>query len=120
MSPMTDHTKFGALALIRSSFERNNGIEKEAEILDARSSMYKTAMHKRYGSDKISTGSSGFSSISKNTQLGAYDMFAKVNSKYGRVQEPVKMENMLSREEQKTHLSLDPPAAKIQAQKALE
>jgi hypothetical protein len=82
--------------------------------------MYKTAMHKRYGCDKIATGSSGFSSISKNTQLGAYDMFAKVNSKYGRVQEPVKMENMLSREEQKTHLSLDPPAAKIQAQKALE
>jgi hypothetical protein len=66
---------------------------------------------------------SKFSAFGDSTTLTAdstYDMFSKVDSKYKRELDPVKIEKMLSREDHKTLYSLEQQMPKNPFQRALD
>jgi hypothetical protein len=64
--------------------------------------------------------SGGVHNLSRLTEASFDNRISKVNSKYERMRDPVKMEAMLSRAEQKTVYNLETPIPKNPFQRALD
>lgn len=87
--PMNNQVvKHGPIGIFRTSLDRTTTVRNSKQDFDSQFSV----SHHNKTADGFGGGTSQFSEIS-------HDNFSKVNSKYGRLKEPVKMDNMLSREE---------------------
>jgi hypothetical protein len=110
---VTPTTKVGPIALYRTPLERNHGIIKEDSM--AKTS-FRSAYHFRPGCLQLS----GAITSKSNQSTESYDMFSKVDAKFSRETEPVKMSGMLSREEHKTLYALEPKPQRNPIKHALD
>ena len=107
------HIKLGALALFRSSLDRTSLPQKTFSPVEK--TAMRSAFHHRDGTwmNQVSTKSANKSKFSFNVTNplhdinSTYDMFSKVDSKFKRELDPVKIERMLSRVDHKTLYGLD-------------
>ncbi len=84
LSPKT--TK-GPIGIYRTPLERNSVVIKESEEALQKPSLKRKAYHHRYGSLALS----GFGDVTQKSTWSddSYDMFSKIDSKFGRVKETV-------------------------------
>jgi hypothetical protein len=107
------HIKLGALALFRSSLDRTSLPQKTFSPFEK--TAMRSAFHHRDGtwmnqlppSTKSSTKSKFTFTNPHRHDAATYDMFSKVDSKFKRELDPVKIERMLSRHDHKTLYGLD-------------
>ena len=76
----------------------------------------RSAYHFRPGSLQLTGGLT----TKSNWSTDSYDMFSKIDAKFNRETEPVKMDAMLSREEHKTLYALEPKPPRNPIKHALD
>jgi hypothetical protein len=95
--------KHGPIGIFRTSLDRTATVKESKSVFNP--SQYSVSHLNKTDHGFLGGGTSLFSESS-------HDNFSKVNSKYQRLKEPVNMEQMLSRIDQKTLLSLETPLPK--------
>jgi hypothetical protein len=106
------HVKHGPIGIFRKPLDRTTTVRNSSDSNNNFGNTYAFSLN-HSKTEGLGGGTSQFSEI-------AHDSFTWVNSKYGRQKEPVNMDSMLSRAEQKPYLSLETPIPTNPIHRALE